>query len=230
MAAFAGPNIVQTNLVLCLDANDTRSYPGTGTSWKDLSGSTAAGTFINGAVYSTTPKPSISFTSTSSQYVNFGTSFQTLSTSNMSMSAWIYPKSYDSSPVGIVDQGSLTNGWGFWIQNTGQLWFWPAPYQDIYDAGTLSAPVGTWTNVSMTWDNSTKTVGFYYNGILSSKVTNSSASMTSSSGISLIIGAIRNGTAYFFNGYISTVSLYNIVLTDSQVAQDFVAHRGRYGL
>ena len=38
MAYFTGPNIVQDGLVLALDAGSTRSYPGTGTTWYDLSG------------------------------------------------------------------------------------------------------------------------------------------------------------------------------------------------
>tara|TARA_R100000908_G_scaffold53187_1_gene28494 strand:+ start:2539 stop:3138 length:600 start_codon:yes stop_codon:yes gene_type:complete len=38
MGAITGPNIVTLGLVLSLDAGSTRSYPGSGTVWKDLSG------------------------------------------------------------------------------------------------------------------------------------------------------------------------------------------------
>ncbi len=38
MAFFRGPNIVTDGLVLALDAASPRSYPGSGTTWKDLSG------------------------------------------------------------------------------------------------------------------------------------------------------------------------------------------------
>ena len=38
MGVITGPNIVKTSLVLALDAGSTRSYPGSGTVWKDLSG------------------------------------------------------------------------------------------------------------------------------------------------------------------------------------------------
>ena len=38
MGVITGPNIVKTSLVLSLDAASTRSYPGSGTVWKDLSG------------------------------------------------------------------------------------------------------------------------------------------------------------------------------------------------
>lgn len=38
MAINYGPKIVTDGLVLCLDAADTLSYPGSGTTWTDLSG------------------------------------------------------------------------------------------------------------------------------------------------------------------------------------------------
>jgi len=38
MGAAAGPNIVEDGLVLCLDAANERSYPGSGDTWYDLSG------------------------------------------------------------------------------------------------------------------------------------------------------------------------------------------------
>ena len=38
MATAVGPDIVEEGLVLSLDAGSTRSYPGTGTTWYDLSG------------------------------------------------------------------------------------------------------------------------------------------------------------------------------------------------
>jgi hypothetical protein len=38
MGINSGPDIVEDGLVLCLDAGNRRSYPGTGTGWFDLSG------------------------------------------------------------------------------------------------------------------------------------------------------------------------------------------------
>ena len=56
MALVHSPKIVTDNLVLCLDAGNTKSYPGTGTTWNDLSGNSHNGT-IDGATYvSSSPK------------------------------------------------------------------------------------------------------------------------------------------------------------------------------
>ena len=47
MASFAGPNLTTDKLILCLDAANTNSYPGSGTTWYDLSGNERHGTLIN---------------------------------------------------------------------------------------------------------------------------------------------------------------------------------------
>lgn len=51
MALAHSPKIITDGLVLCLDAGNTKSYPGSGTTWTDLSGQGNNGT-ITGAVYS----------------------------------------------------------------------------------------------------------------------------------------------------------------------------------
>ena len=50
MACHGGPNIVEDNLVFHVDAANTRSYPGSGTTWTDLSGNGNNAT-INGATF-----------------------------------------------------------------------------------------------------------------------------------------------------------------------------------
>ena len=52
MGRFAGPNVVTDGLVLALDAGNAKSYPGSGTSWSDLSGQGNNGTLTNGPTYS----------------------------------------------------------------------------------------------------------------------------------------------------------------------------------
>ena len=54
MGIAAGPDIVQSGLVLDLDASDKNSYPGSGTTWYDLSGNKNHCTLYNGPISSTT--------------------------------------------------------------------------------------------------------------------------------------------------------------------------------
>ena len=52
MAASSGPNIITDGLVLALDAGNLKSYPGSGTSWVDLSDSGNNATLTNAPTYS----------------------------------------------------------------------------------------------------------------------------------------------------------------------------------
>ena len=47
MALAHSPKIITDGLVLCLDAGNTKSYPGSGTTWTDLSGNGNNGTLTN---------------------------------------------------------------------------------------------------------------------------------------------------------------------------------------
>ena len=51
MALFQGKNLTSSNLVLHLDASNTKSYSGTGNTWYDLSGYGNNGTLNNGVLY-----------------------------------------------------------------------------------------------------------------------------------------------------------------------------------
>ena len=61
MAYSNGPKIVTDGLVLCLDAANSKSYPGTGTAWNDLSGNGNNGTLINGVGYNSNNGVSLVF-------------------------------------------------------------------------------------------------------------------------------------------------------------------------
>ena len=52
MAFGNGPRIVNNGLVLCLDASDRNSYPGSGTTWFDVSGKNNNSSLNNGPTYS----------------------------------------------------------------------------------------------------------------------------------------------------------------------------------
>ena len=51
MSTKYSPKIVTDGLVLCLDAANSKSYPGSGTSWNDLSRNNNTGTLTNGPTY-----------------------------------------------------------------------------------------------------------------------------------------------------------------------------------
>ena len=65
MSVQSGPNGIESGLVLYLDAANVKSYPGSGTSWFDLSGQNNTGTLINNPTYDSANRGSWSFNGTS---------------------------------------------------------------------------------------------------------------------------------------------------------------------
>ena len=61
MACSGGPDTITNGLVLTLDAANKLSYPGSGTTWYDLSGNANNGTLTNGPTFSNTNGGSIIF-------------------------------------------------------------------------------------------------------------------------------------------------------------------------
>ena len=51
MGFYRGPNISKDGLVLALDPASPKSYPGTGTTWFDLSGNSNDTTLFNSPTY-----------------------------------------------------------------------------------------------------------------------------------------------------------------------------------
>ena len=94
MGTGYNPRIITDGLVLCLDAANTRSYPGTGATWTDLKGSNN-GTLTNGPTFSNDNGGGIVFDGTDDD-VDFSTSFLDVSANQgVTISAWI--KTTDSS-------------------------------------------------------------------------------------------------------------------------------------
>jgi hypothetical protein len=61
MGFYRGPRVVTDGLVLYLDAANTKSYPGTGTTWGDISRGGNNGTLVNGPTFNSGNGGSIIF-------------------------------------------------------------------------------------------------------------------------------------------------------------------------
>lgn len=90
MALSHSPSIVTNGLVLCLDAANTKSYPGSGTTWTDLSGRGNNGTLVNGVGYNSGNLGSLVFDGVD-DYVITSTI-----TSYKSLNMWVYLNSKDA--------------------------------------------------------------------------------------------------------------------------------------
>ena len=72
MAVLNGPGIITSGLISALDAADRNSYPGSGTTWTDISGNNNNGTLTNGPTFSSTNGGAIVLDG-ADDYINTGT-------------------------------------------------------------------------------------------------------------------------------------------------------------
>lgn len=91
MGILRGPNIVTDGLVLALDPASSRSYPGTGTSWADLTGNAQSAVFNGGVGFSTSNLGTLDFDGTD-DYIRLYPDVSTdYNNGNFTWSLWVKP-------------------------------------------------------------------------------------------------------------------------------------------
>lgn len=229
--APAPPSPVLTNLLYLLDASNSTSWPGSGTTWFDISGQGNDATLVNGLTYSTAGgAPSMFFDGTN-DYATFG--------------------------AGGVPQPSLPITWNFWFKAATTVPYQP---DGLFDTGPNQANVmrvindnaytGTTNNPTVEWSGQNPTIDLmgynvtdwnqytfvynystnrsiklYMNGILIYTATGNTTSTLSWTEV--VIGAI-NKNAFWLNGYINNAALYNVELTSTQILQNYNFYLDRF--
>jgi hypothetical protein len=219
MAASSGPDVIDTGLVLALDAADRNSYPGSGTTWTDLSGNGRNAT-INGSPTFTNGYFDITSDST---YISLSNSGLVPRTNDFTYSCWINFDATDSLDT-IFENGSWTDTLLFRYQTN-----LVAVYAEGALRGSFSwtATAGVWYNV--VFKRESGTCSMYINNTL----TGTPFTMTTDINLAntnLFLMRSQHAVNQFLNGKIATFSIYNRALTASEIQQNFNMLRGRFGI
>ena len=108
--------IITTGMVLNLDAANSSSYSGTGTTWTDLSGRGNHGTLFNSVTYSPTNQGALVFNGNGNgngspnPYVNLPTTTDfNFGTGDFTLETWIYPQSFSNylHMIALPDQNTF---------------------------------------------------------------------------------------------------------------------------
>jgi hypothetical protein len=223
MGVYAGPEINESGLVLSLDAGNPKSYPGSGTTWTDLSGRGNTGTLTNGPTYSSANGGSIVFDGTN-DYSPIATSGFSFGSSAGTLSAWA------KATAATVNNGNWIITYGnSEINQNRALGVYNQVYTfSGYGFGTEVSAAGfqtnTWFNIVGVYNGTNASM--YINGVLVSGPTAKTWNTVASNAQ---IGRQTNGSEYW-NGNIGQVSVYNRALSAAEVSQNFNALRGRYGV
>ena len=233
---YYGPRIVSNGLVLCLDAANKRSYPGTGTTWTDLSGNSNNGTLTNGPTFSNVNGGSIVFDGTNDYVdtVNTGTTFQ-FANVTFTVSLWI--KTIATSGV-IISKGATasTAGWMFQFDSAGTVSGTTkgSDGTNTYNrSSTATVNNNTWRNIVAVYTTNTTTLGsnttsIYIDGVLSNGTGTLGGLVYATTTDTIQIG--RRPTGAYWSGSVSNIQIYNRELTASEVLRNYNAVKSRFGL
>ena len=238
MATNYSPRIVRDGLLLYLDAGNTKSYPGSGTTWYDLSPIKNNGIFTNGPIYSSLGGGSIEFDGSNDfidlnkTYIGTGEIETGQANGNYTLEAWINVRSSQGTTTDADSIIGNTSTYGVGMQvgisgSSPRINYGGRSTNNFYSS-TFS--YNTWVHVCLSRVGGSS-VRTYLNGEFD--VSTSASSLEVASGQSyteMRIGNSSGRVTGYYDGYIALVKIYNIGLTDSQVAQNFTATRGRFGI
>ena len=217
--------IITSGLVLHLDAGIASSYPGSGTTWFDLSGNNN-GTLENGPTYSSANGGSLVFDGEDDRVSAFPT--QISGTGSKTISMWI--KINTTSRTGLAGIRSTANwGWGFTVNRTtiGNLTFYDPSGSHLEVAAGLTTSI--WYNVSVTYDSATRIATLFLNGYQIGSFSNFTP--LNASTFKGVIGNEDEWTNPFghpFKGNIAQVAIYSRAISAAEVLENYNALRPRF--
>ena len=225
MAGNSGPKIVSNGLIYKLDAANNKSFPKSGTEFKDLTRKKAASTLINGPAFNTGKAGYITLDGVN-DYIDCGI---IKPTGAMTISVW--HKSYlwltssaagKRSPPGYTLLSQPSNNGTNWIR-------FAIPISDSSEVPVTIYPntdTSLWYNIVGVYIPSTS-ITIYRNGIqLVQNTTSIPASQYVGNGANTLIN--KDPRPVYHAGSIAEVSIYNIALTPNQILKNYRATKSRF--
>jgi hypothetical protein len=239
MAGTVAPNVVTDGLVLYLDAANTKSYPGSGTTWTDIAAGNN-GTLINGPTFNSANGGSIVFDGVD-DYVSIpNNNSLVFGNNNFTVSIWI------KTPLASTGEGTPSQ-WGPIISKgcgtsapSGTWWFAQNSTNSNRITFNISSnPGGTfvtgtttpilldgWHNIVFTRIGSTGSM--YTDSTLTNTDTSSDSNLSSTTPL-WIAGTSPSATKRT-SMTLSQVQIYNRSLSAIEVLQNYNSIKTRYGL
>lgn len=219
MSLYHSPSIATDGMILCLDAANIKSYPGSGAAWTDLSGNNNNSTNYNSSTYNSSGY--FTFDGTNQYFEGGSINF---STTAITFASWFRQLSNPSNFTQII--GSATASGAIYIAPNSSNVFGQLSFVTNGNKGTgnTTIPLNVWKHITVTWETGS-TIKLYINGTFSRQ----SAAFTDT--ITITSHRIASYAAGgYLNCDVSNASIYNRALTAEEIQQNFNALRGRYGI
>ncbi|NDE16352.1 hypothetical protein EBZ80_15610, partial [bacterium] len=213
--------LVADGLALLLDASNTSSYPGSGTTWYDLTGNQKHATFQNGPVFSSAGASSISFDGIDDYAEG---PIAVTGNTNATMTGWVYVY---LNTAGTFFKNSAGGG-GFSV-GIGQGSF------DTVGSNVISLfPHVRWMGTSTAWNPGWQQVTMTLDATGNARVFKNSALIsTHPAGANLAYGSYYLAANIGDNNRnakikIGAFAMYNRALSESEIASNYASQRSRF--
>jgi len=230
MGLVHNTNVVTDGLVGCWDAGNRRSYPGTGTTWTDLVLQNA-GSMSPSPTFESDKAGVMSFDGTDDIVtINSSTELSALTTGDFSFEAWVNVVDADDVPnryvcvISLVNAGLILMGHSYPAGKAGVGLLVPHtnPSRENLGTGFTSASFsyGEWVHVACTRTGTTYST--YINGV-------GGVSTTENGWWDVPDWKIGRGySTHYFYGDMGAIRIYNRVLTDAEILQNYEATKPRF--
>lgn len=212
---YGPPKSITNGLLLYLDAADNVSYPGSGTTWNDLSGNNNHFTLTNSPTFNNSNFGSLIFDSTKSA------SRTVVSTSTtITMEIWFKVTTY-AETILFYNGNGASSGYGFAFgacgASTSTLFiFFGGISCNVVSKASIAT--NTWYHAVYTRTTSSNTL--YINGV-----------STSTSGLNPTAPGVSTTTTLgVITGNISLARMYNRVLSSGEIIKNYNDTKYRFGL
>jgi hypothetical protein len=222
-------SVVLTNIVNYMDAGNASSYPGSGTTWFDLSPQSKNGSIV-GATFSSDNGGCFVFNGTTSYVETVTLPGTGTSTFSQSICVWVSPNDTDGNIVSVSSQNPQ-GGWNMppiaadGSRFRGKYWSNSYLYSSTYTNNQ-------WYYVCQIFDYAAGQQRLYVNGVM---VASQNSVTYSASGVDnyFFLGQQNPGAdgMGYFAGRIAILQVYsNKALTNSEVLDNYNTDKGRFGL
>ena len=232
MATNYNPRIVTDGLVLCLDAGNSKSYPGSGTTWTDLSGNGNSGTLVNGVGYNIDGGGSLVFDGVDDEITIPYTPNLAFTDAIMSCESWVYVDSLSSAFSIINKRGNRftqnsNRPYVFEVNTDGRVRWILDDATTVCDTATGLMQTDQWYHLVATHDGTNSKI--YINGVENVSVSSGTSSINDTGDIPVRIGwRYQNSTINYSDGKISITRVYNKALTAQEIQQNYNATKSRF--
>ena len=207
------------------DAGNASSYPGSGITWYNVSGSSNV-TLNNGVAYDATGGGCLTFDGASQHGIAPYDSTFDFSTGNYTINTWVNFNAFGGN-ITSKDTYGVNFDWCMYVPADSTIMIYSngaSTNVSAYPSPVLST--GTWYQLTIA--STSNTISIYVNGVLQNTPTSMGISNNDTDFLTIGCFSWSNPNT-FFNGKIAIIEYYNVGLTDGETATYFNNTKARFG-